>query len=167
MGVWGARSKTNTSNWKELRTIQEALEQEVGKDRVRHHTVFYFPDNLVSYYVIQGGSSRTPALQKLVLRIKELEQELGCHFEVVHVPGTMMIWQGTDGLSRGLWMSPERRPMGINQKLFDPVPYSPELGRWAAAQLGWTEWAHHVSTKPPCLGPKRFPKPFNHMDPFP
>ena len=34
--------------------------------------------------------------------------------------------------------------MGINQKLFDPVPYSPELGRWAAAQLGWTEWAHHV-----------------------
>ena len=91
MGVWGARSKTNTSNWKELRTIQEALEQEVGRGRVRNHTVFYFTDNLVSYYIVAGGSSRSPELQRLVLRIKELEQELGCHFEVVHVPGTMMI----------------------------------------------------------------------------
>jgi hypothetical protein len=30
-----------------------------------------------------------------------------CHLEVIHVPGKLMIHQGTDGLSRGLWMTPE------------------------------------------------------------
>ena len=99
MGVWLRKVHSFLSNWKELHTILLVLQRWCNNPRLHGHTLLYFTDNLVSYYVIQGGSSRTPALQKLVLRIKELEQELGCHFEVVHVPGTMMIWQGTDGLS--------------------------------------------------------------------
>ena len=55
-----------------------------------------------------------------------------------------MIEQGSDGLSRGLWFAPERRPTGINQLLFNPVPYSQNLGRWALKQAGWPErpWLH-------------------------
>jgi hypothetical protein len=97
--------------------------------------VFYMTDNLVSYYVINSGSSRTPGLLQLAMEIKELCLELGCQVEVVHVPGTIMILQGTDGQSRGLWMAPERRIEGINQELFHPISYSPLLGQWALEEL--------------------------------
>jgi hypothetical protein len=135
MGVWGARSKPRTSNWKEARTVLESLLQERGTDRLRGRMVFYMTDNLVSYYVINSGSSRTPGLLQLALEIKELCLELGCQVEVVHVPGTVMILQGTDGQSRGLWMAPERRIEGINQELFNPISYSPKLGEWALEEL--------------------------------
>lgn len=136
MGVWGAKSKDHTSNWKEARTILEALRRERGSDRLRGRMVFAMTDNLVSYYVINQGSSRSPHLHQLVMEIKAICQELGCQLEVVHVPGTIMIDQGTDGLSRGLWLAPERRVAGINQRLFDSVPYTPALGRWACQELG-------------------------------
>lgn len=136
MGVWGAKSKARTSNWKEARTILESLLQEQNTDRLRGRMVFYMTDNLVSYYIINSGTSRTPGLLQLALQIKELCLELGCQIEVVHVPGTIMICQGTDGQSRGLWMAPERRAEGINQELFHPVAYSPQLGEWALEELG-------------------------------
>ena len=48
-----------------------------------------------------------------------------------------MIEQGTDGLSRGLWHATERRHEGINQVLFEAVPYTPSLGIWAGNLLGY------------------------------
>ena len=99
--------------------------------------VFYFTDNLVSYYIINQGSSRSAGLQELVLEIKELCLELGCQLEVVHVPGKLMIVQGTDGQSRGLWMASERRVEGLNQELFNPVPYTSALGLWAMSEVGF------------------------------
>jgi hypothetical protein len=59
-------------------------------------------DNLVTYYIVSGGSSTSLELQKLLRRLKYLEMKLNIRLEVVHIPGTHMIAQGTDGLSRGL-----------------------------------------------------------------
>ena len=144
MGVWTAKSRPNSSNWKEARTVLESLLQERSKGRLEGCVVFYFTDNLVSYYIINGGSSRSPGLHALVLEIKELAASLGCHLEVVHVPGKMMIVQGTDGLSRGLWLSSSRRDPQINQQIFLPVIPSPELGIWALQEAGvrnsWPCW---------------------------
>jgi hypothetical protein len=136
MGVWGARAKPQTSNWKEARTVLESLRKEVHTGRLEGRMVFYFTDNLVSYYVINKGSSTSPGLHDLAMEIKELCVQLKCQLEVVHVPGTIMISQGTDGQSRGLWMAPERREEGVNQRLFDPVPFTPALGEWALQELG-------------------------------
>ena len=136
MGVWKVQAQVQTSNWKEARTILEALRQEKDGRRLKGATVFYMTDNLVSYYVINNGSSREFKLHGLVMEIKALELELGFHLEVVHVPGTLMIDQGTDGLSRGLWLAPERRPADVNQRLFDAVPLSPALTSWAMAMVG-------------------------------
>jgi hypothetical protein len=99
--------------------------------------VFFMTDNLVSYYIINGGSSRVLSLHELVMEIKALELELGFHLEVVHVPGTLMIDQGTDGLSRGLWLAQERHPDGINQRLFNNVPATEGLLKWAMAEAGF------------------------------
>ena len=43
--------------------------------------------------------------RKLFLDIKILEIVLECHLIVIHVPGTSMIQEGTDGLSRGVAFS--------------------------------------------------------------
>ena len=136
MGTWTAKSRPRSSNWKEARTVLQSLLLERHTGRLKDTTVFYMTDNLVSYYIINGGSSRSPLLHELVMKIKLLERELGCRLEVVHVPGTLMIIQGADGLSRGLWMAPERRFEDVNQTLFEPVPYSNNLGQWAAGLVG-------------------------------
>jgi hypothetical protein len=136
MGVWGARAKPQTSNWKEARTILESLLQERSTGRLQGRFVFYMTDNLVSYYIVNQGSSRSERLHQLVMEIKEICQDLQCQLEVVHVPGRLMIDQGTDGLSRGLWLAPERRVESINQRLFEAVPYTTALGSWACQTLG-------------------------------
>jgi hypothetical protein len=79
MGVWGARAKPRTSNWKEARTVLESLLQEKDTGRLQGRMVFYMTDNLVSYYIINQGSSRSPGLQQLVSEIKELCLQLEWH----------------------------------------------------------------------------------------
>ena len=78
------------------------------------------------------------------MEIKALEIELGFHLEVVHVPGMLMIEQGTDGLSRGIWLAPERRPAEINQRLFDPIILTPEVADWALLATNNVGRAHRV-----------------------
>jgi hypothetical protein len=66
--------------------------------------VFYFTYNEATYNIFEKGSSQTLSLHILVQQLKSLELALGCRLEVIHVPGTtMIITQGTDGLSRGVW----------------------------------------------------------------
>ena len=136
MGTWQMKAALESSNWKEAMTVLHSLRQERGLGRAKGATIFYITDNLVSYYIINGGSSRSPKLHSIVTEIKDTVAELGCGLEVVHAPGTLMIKQGTDGLSRGLWMAPERRTPGMNQLLFEAVPFTAALGAWAARTVG-------------------------------
>ena len=135
MGIWQGGAVTTSSNWKEMRTIKQALLHELPKARVQGCTVFYITDNLVSYYVINNGSSRSAGLHTLVMEILAIAEDLGCRLEVVHAPGTLMIEQGTDGQSRGLWLAPQRRPSNINQSLFNPVRFTPTLQIWVCEFL--------------------------------
>jgi hypothetical protein len=60
MGAWTPQVFHFDSNWKELRTLLWTLERIARRDdhtRVRGTTLFYFTDNQVVYYVVQGGSS--------------------------------------------------------------------------------------------------------------
>jgi hypothetical protein len=44
-------------------------------------------------------------------KIKQLELELDLILEAVHVPSTTIITEGTDGLSRGIWVLALRAPI--------------------------------------------------------
>ena len=59
---------------------------------------------MVSYDIIRKGTSKSLRLWNLLLAIKILELSLGYIVQVIHVPGTIMISQGTDGLSREVIM---------------------------------------------------------------
>ena len=138
MGTWSPHVGSFSSNWKELRTLLEMLRREDGKARLRHGILFYFTDNLVTYYIVQSGSSTSPELHKLIREIKRLENRLECQVEVVHVPGRLMICQGADGLSRGIRVTPERveRTTFLEAgRVLSAVPYNPAWMVWACQQL--------------------------------
>jgi hypothetical protein len=77
MGTWHPRVHSFSSNWKKLRTLVHTLERELrGTGRLNNAALFYFTDNLVSYYIVSGGSSTSPELQKILHHIKFLELTL-------------------------------------------------------------------------------------------
>jgi hypothetical protein len=131
-GRWSPIVYKFSSNWKELSTLKLSLLQ-IKKDdaeSIRGTAVFYFTDNSTSYWIAASGSSGSPGLHKLIEEIRLLELELGCSLQVVHVPGIIMIDQGTDGLSRGIWMSALQglEDSGrMTQAVFDPLRFDPEL----------------------------------------
>eukprot|EP00978_Attheya_sp_CCMP212_P036958 scaffold171148_cov41-Attheya_sp.AAC.1 len=108
MGVWSAAVHHHSSNWKELRTLLESLRQERRNPAFRGSLMIYFTDNLVSYELLSKASSASPGLQELLREIKLLEVEMHCQVLANNVPGVAMIRQGTDRLSRGIWMAPFR-----------------------------------------------------------
>ena len=98
---------------------------------------------MVTYDVLRRGSSKSTPLWTLILKIKLLELELQCVLQVIHVPGTTMIQQGTDGLSRGV----EMQALG-SHKSDSLVPI---LWRAASPTPCLLQWV--LSTIPPCYPP--------------
>jgi hypothetical protein len=140
MGVWDVSVRPYLSNWKELRTLKATLERALTTrtENITGATFFYFTDNLVTYYVVTGGSYTAPSLHELVEDIKMLEIELKIHLEVIHIPGTVIIIQSTDGLSHGVWGSilhDRSSQQLILGSIFAPVPYAPVLKQWIRSQV--------------------------------
>jgi hypothetical protein len=140
MGAWSPRVLHHTSNWKELRTLLWTLER-LGRRRQNLHgvTMFYFTDNMTTYYIVQNGSSKSPELHKLIRAIKLWEVITGCRVEVIHVPGDLMIEEGTDGLSRGVWLSPQRfvrSSIVESAQALGAVTFSNHTKRWVLGLLG-------------------------------
>jgi hypothetical protein len=155
MGTWTIHSTGETSNWKELRTLVEVMRQEpVATSRFRHHKVFYFTDNMVTYDVVRKGTSRSPRLQGLVRELRRLELVHDCQLEVIHVPGEVLIEEGTDGLSWGVWNTDLQvaRTFTVAQ-LFEPFALDRPLIEWAYRKAGLV--------MPPNL------RTFTDLDPWP
>ena len=144
MGRWSEHIHSHSSNWRELKTLELTLRREEARsdDRSRDTVLFYFTDNLVTYFVVTSGSARDPALQTLLYHIKELEELLGCHLEVVHIPGTSIIDQGSDDLSRGLWLSTDRSYVPASSLI-------PQLFEGVFLQDDWLSFLRtHISAFP-------------------
>ena len=100
-GIWGVEGDGSSSNYRELRNLVETLERLGELGELVGREVFLFTDNAVSESVAAKGSSASPKLYDLVVRLYRLEMKYLCKIEMIHVAGTRMIEQGTDGLSRG------------------------------------------------------------------
>jgi hypothetical protein len=92
------------------------------------------------YCAVTKESSTSLGLHDMVERIKKLEIELGINLEVFHVPGTTIITERTDGLSRGIWVSalhPRPSQERLLSEIFSPVSSSPQLEEWALNKAGF------------------------------
>ena len=101
LGVWGSDSNDLSSNWRELSNLVEALEARSEDKNFRGIEVFLFTDNSTAEAAFYKGISSSKKLFELILKLKQLELTVGCLFHVIHVAGSRMIAQGTDGTSRG------------------------------------------------------------------
>jgi hypothetical protein len=142
------------SNWRELKTLLWTIQrlEKIDSGELARGTLFYFTNNLATYYVVQNGSSASKELHKLVRAIKLLEEKLKCRVEVVHVPGRLMIEAGPDGLSRGVWLSPDRMLRSTVEEShisLGAVPLSLPLKQWLLRLVGIqvkTAYTRHHST---------------------
>jgi hypothetical protein len=154
MGTWVPIVSHFDSNWRELRTLLWTVERLAKGDleKLLGGTMFYFTDNLVTYYVVQNGSSSSPELHQLVRNLKGLKVEIQCRIEVVHVPGKLMIAAGPDGLSRGVWLSPDRMLRSTVEESrisLEAVPLCKALEEWLLKLVGRdtaTKYTRHTST---------------------
>jgi len=137
MGSWTPTVHRFSSNWRELRNLVATLHPlEQGLPDLDGVHLFYFTDNSSVYHITRSGSSSSPELHKLVQQLKLLELSQGCLLDVIHVPGRTMIAQGTDGQSRGVWVSPLYcSNRNITSDLFRPAPPSSALLLWILHRL--------------------------------
>jgi hypothetical protein len=99
--VWGTTEKEESSNWKEFTNVVEAMEEEGADGGLLETEVFMFTDNATVEACSTKGSSSSPKLLDLVIRLKAMTTAYGVKIHIYHVAGTRMIAQGTDGVSRG------------------------------------------------------------------
>ena len=87
---------------------------------------------MVTYDICRKSSSKSPRLLSLIRDIRLFELQLGCSLEVIHVPGAVMIMQGSDGLSRGMLPSrlSIRSSVDLLRELFRPAVPSDALLSW-------------------------------------
>jgi hypothetical protein len=120
-GIWGDDLQSQSSNYRELFNLTEAMEEHVATLRFPHLThlvqtlestvnqeswaaaeIFLFTDNAVAESAFYKGSSSSRPLFELILRLRKLELAYSLSLHIIHVSGLRMQAQGTDHLSRGI-----------------------------------------------------------------
>ena len=100
-GTWGRDGESNSSNFRELENLAKSLEMEVFSGSLKGAEVFICTDNATAESAYYKGTSSSRLLFEIVLRLRKLEFIHGIKIFFIHVAGSRMIAQGTDGLSRG------------------------------------------------------------------
>ena len=89
-----------SSNWREAQNLVDGLEEALRDHPMQGIELFIFTDNSTAEKVFWKGYSTSRELSSIVLRMRKLEMENDLLIHVVHVSGSRMVRQGTDGLSR-------------------------------------------------------------------
>jgi len=98
-GFWGHDNESTSSNFHELSNLVSSLETAVGSGFADLSEVFLFTDNTTAECMYYKGNSTNKKLFDLVLCLRTLEMWSNLLLHVIHVAGTRMILQGTDGIS--------------------------------------------------------------------
>ena len=100
-GTWTEDMDCRSSNYRKLLNLVQTLEEGVSSGRLLESETWIFTDNSTSESVFWKGHSPSRLLNDLALRLRTLEMGGRVRIHMVHVAGSRMIAQGTDGLSRG------------------------------------------------------------------
>ena len=100
-GTWSTDGEEHSSNFRELKNLATTLECEIEKGNMKGVEVFIFTDNSTAESAYYKGTSSSRLLFDIIFNLRKLEFSRGIKIHFIHVAGTRMIVQGTDGLSRG------------------------------------------------------------------
>ena len=101
VGIWGADTDADSSNFREFANLVETLEEEEKKQSLNNITMIIATDNSTVESALYKGNSSNIKLFDLIIRLRTLELRTGGKVIVTHVSGNRMKKQGTDGISRG------------------------------------------------------------------
>ncbi len=135
-GQWKEEYGSESSNYRELANLVLTVEEAHSKGTLKNSELFVFTDNSTADSAFFKGMSSSEKLLNLILRLHNLQMhgEVMIHF--VHIAGTRMIEQGTDGLSRG--NTSEGVMQGQNFLSFIPLNLN-VLERQAQPLKGWVD----------------------------
>ena len=144
-GQWCTTESEQSSNWRELHNLVEALRGWTNSHNLKGAQLFIFTDNSTSESAFWKGTSRSHKLCDLILQMKCIAFWAGMELFVIHVSGRRMKQQGTDGLSRG--DQGKGVMQGIPMQVFiplhlTPTQRNPRLKQWVNELVnGWNfEW---------------------------
>ncbi len=149
-----------TSNYRELRNLVDALEEAVKTGVIDGSELFMFTDNSVAERAFFRGTSSSQQLFLLIVRLRNVEMQAGCVIYLVHVSGLRMIASGIDGVSRGDYNA----GVMMGQPLLSFVPLhlsalerAPDLLKWVASWAGDQECRSGLSLLRPDQWPEAHP----------
>ena len=98
-GMWGSDANDKSSNYRELRNLVEAVENNLQE--LQDSELFLFTDNSTAEGAYYRGNSPNKNLFELVVRLRLLDMTSSIRLHLTHIAGSRMIRQGTDAVSRG------------------------------------------------------------------
>jgi hypothetical protein len=103
-GIWGRDTKEQSLNYCKLCNLVDTVEEEAKEGYLQGGELWLFTNNATAEGCFFCGGSSSKLLHELVLCLRKTEMEYDFTLHVVHVAGTRMIAQGTDGLSWGIFL---------------------------------------------------------------
>jgi hypothetical protein len=134
-GRWGREANGSSSNFRELRNLVDLLGKMGRNGELSGVEVFLFTDNSTAEAAFNRGSSSNKRLHEMVKEVRLMEMVFGTRIHIVHVAGTRMIEQGTDGLSRGCLTE----GVMVGQGMTSFVPLHLHALEWSHSLLPWLQ----------------------------
>jgi hypothetical protein len=144
-GVWGELESKESSNFRELLNLVDSLEEGLDSGHLVNCEYFLFTDNSTAEAVYYNGTSSSKLLFELALRLRRMEMRGDFQFHLVHVAGTRMISQCTDGLSRGCFSEGVMQGDSMLRHVplhLSPLERQPSLLHWIRS------WTNNPSLTP-------------------
>jgi hypothetical protein len=143
-GLWGRDADSASSNYRELCNLVDSIEDGVHRGELNNADLFIFTNNTTAEGCYYRGHSDSQRLFAQVLHLRKLEMHASLRLHVIHVAGTRMIHQGTDGLSRGLLTD----GVFASDPMHMHVPLHLAAHDWSSTLLPWIQaWCQHDSMK--------------------
>ena len=132
-GQWTTAVSEASSNYRELSNLLDTVEKYHQEGKLEGAEIFLLTDNLVAENAFYKGTSSSPTLFQLILRLRKIELEGNMKLHVIHVAGTRMIISGVDALSRG------ETSKGVmeGKNILSFFPFHESATSRSASLLGW------------------------------
>lgn len=99
-GQWNDTADNKSSNRREAKNLLESLRRAVEDHKLQGLELFIFMDNTTAEATFWKGWSKDKLSSGLVLEMQKMEMEKDLLIHIIHVSGSQMIRQGTDGMSQ-------------------------------------------------------------------
>ena len=133
-GQWATSIEEESSNYRDLFNLVLAINKEAYKmGALNNSELCMFTNNTMAEAAFYKGTSSSQVLFDLVLQLRKVQMDGKISMHMIHISGTWMIEEGTDGLSHG---SLAEGVMG-GAEILSYAPLHLSAMEWSSSLKGW------------------------------